>query len=149
MRRRIIDTVNYKTYGVPKFTFLFFCMELTTFVFQAACIVYLAAGVGALLGNMKFESLVKDFEKSPGLTYLAGFITVIIGLLIVGQHNVWQKDWTVLVTIIGWAALIKGVFLIAFPNQLSMFNGLYKKNSMWGVLLIILGVLFGYLGFYM
>jgi len=68
-------------------------------------------------------------------------------MLLVGHHNIWVKDWRVLITLIGWIAVIKGVLLIAFPQLISLFKGWYKNTRAWGILIIVLGLLFGYLGF--
>jgi hypothetical protein len=50
--------------------------------------------------------------KNTALTYFMGFTAVIIGFLMMNYHNVWEKNWTVLITIMGWLALIKGVLII-------------------------------------
>ena len=124
-------------------------MDLTTFVFQVAAITYLSAGIGALRGKMNFETTVKEFEKSPGLSYVTGFFTLLVGMLLVANHNIWVKDWSVIVTIFGWAAVIKGILFMAFPESLGWFRGWFKNTQSWGVLLVILGLIFSYLGFMM
>jgi len=42
---------------------------------------------------------VKKPERNAGLTYMMGLLAVIVGFLIVHYHNLWAKDWTVLITI--------------------------------------------------
>lgn len=123
-------------------------MELSILVAKILALVYISAGVGALRGTITFGKIVQDFEKSPALTYMTGFIALVMGALLVNYHNIWVKDWTVLITIVAWAALIKGVFLIAFPGYISAFKGWYKNTKAWGVFMLALGVLFGYLALY-
>ena len=60
---------------------------------------------------------------------------------------IWAKDWTVLITIIGWVSLLKGIILIAFPQSISSFKGIYKNTRLWGIFMIAIGLLFGYFGF--
>ncbi len=122
-------------------------MELSIFVAKIISLIYLSAGVAALTGQIVFGDLVEDFEKSPALTYIAGFMTLVIGALLVEHHNIWVKDWPVLITVISWIALFKGIWLIAFPKTISRFRGMYKNSWPWGVLMLALGLMFGYFGF--
>jgi len=92
--------------------------------------------------------MIDDFEKSQGLTLVTGFFLLVIGAVLVQYHNIWVKDWTVLITIIAWAVLIKGVLLVAVPRSFLSFSRQFvfnQKNS--GIVVIGLGLLFGYFGF--
>ena len=122
-------------------------MELSIFVAKTFAIIYFAAGIGAVTGGLKLEKIVKEFEKSTISAYMAGLFAVIIGMLLIEHHNIWVKNWTVLITLIGWIALLKGVFFIAFPKSISYFKNCYKNNRLWGLLMISISILFGYLGF--
>lgn len=122
-------------------------MGLSVLVAKMAALVYLAAGVAVLSGTLNFKKLVEDFTKSSGLTFISGFITLITGVALVQYHNLWVKNWTVLVTIIGWACLVKGIMLIVYPNYLGNFKSFYKNTKPWGLVMILLGLIFGYFGF--
>ena len=122
-------------------------MDLSVVVARILALVYISAGISALRGRPTFSGMVEDFEKSPALTYVTGFMTLVLGTLLVSYHNVWVKDWTVLITIVGWMSLFKGVMLIAFPGYLSLFKTWYRNGRIWGGFMIALGLLFGYFGF--
>lgn len=122
-------------------------MELSIFVAKVAAIAYFSAGVGVLGGQVKLTNLIDSFAKSSGLTMVTGMMSVIIGMLIVVNHNVWVQDWPVLVTIIGWAALIKGFLYLAFPTTLTSFKPMFRNEQGWGLFMIVLGAVFGYFGF--
>ena len=66
---------------------------------------------------------------------------------LINAHNIWVKDWTVLITIIAWAVTIKGFLLVASPNLLFSCSSKLKFTKNWGFLIIALGLLFGYFGF--
>jgi len=58
----------------------------------------------------------------PPVVYLSGVLMFVAGLAIVQAHNVWRRDWTVLVTLSGWFFLLLGLF--------RMFAaGLYQRSS--------------------
>lgn len=124
-------------------------MVLSLLVAKITALVFLSAGLAALSGKMDFEKMVHDFERSPALCFITGFISIVIGMLLVGYHNFWVMNWTVLITIIGWAAVIKGIMFIAAPGSIASFKGMFKNTKAWGILLIIIGILFGYLGVFM
>ena len=123
-------------------------MALSILVAQILAVVYIAVGISAVRGKPNFADMVDDFERSPALTYVTGFFTLVIGMLLLHVHNIWVKNWTVLITIVAWMATIKGFFLIAFPNFISAFKGWYRNTQVWGFFLIALGLLFGYFGFF-
>ena len=122
-------------------------MGISVLAAKILALVYISVDVGILSGKLKYDKLIEDFETSSGLTYLAGIFTLIIGVLLVEYHNIWVKNWTVLITIIGWVALIKGVMLVAFPQFISYFKNWYKNTRAWSIFIIALGLLFGYFGF--
>lgn len=79
-----------------------------------------------------------------------GFTAVILGILIVNYHNIWVKDWTVLVTILGWLALMKGVLIIAFPSFVQSYSKLIfegKGLQFFPYIAALVGLMFGYFGF--
>ncbi|WP_421933293.1 hypothetical protein [Phenylobacterium sp.] len=52
---------------------------------------------------------------SPTLVYLNGVLLFVAGLAIVRTHNVWSRSWTVVVTLLGWAALLAGLARMFAP----------------------------------
>lgn len=48
-------------------------------------------------------------EQIPPVVYLSGVLLFVAGLAIVRVHNRWARDWTVLLTLTGWAALALGL----------------------------------------
>jgi hypothetical protein len=125
-------------------------MELSILIAKIASVVYLSAALGAIFSANYYHRLVDDMFNNAALTYFMGFTTVIIGFVIVNYHNTWVKDWTVLITIIGWLALIKGVLIIACPKFVQSYSErLFKGRGLriFPYVAISSGLLFGYFGF--
>ena len=122
-------------------------MELSIVVAKILALVYISSGIAALSGKISFNKMVEEYERSQGLTFLSGFITIVFGVFLVEYHNIWARNWTVLITIIGWLSLFKGVMLIAFPQSILMFSRWYRNTFRWGIFMIIFGLVFGYFGF--
>jgi len=125
-------------------------MELSILIARITSVVYLSAALGAVFSRDHYRRLLDDLFKNAALTYLMGFTAVVFGFLMVNYHNTWGKDWTVLVTILGWLALTKGVLIIAFPE----FVYSYSKPILEGkglqffpYVAAFLGLVLGYFGF--
>jgi hypothetical protein len=59
---------------------------------------------------------VNALIRSPPLVLLAGVFAVAVGLGLVIGHNVWSGGTLpVVITLVGWASLIKGVALLELP----------------------------------
>jgi hypothetical protein len=74
--------------------------------------------LGALVGPSVMAILASEFplvqpnlyaEQIPPVVYLSGTLLFVAGLSIVRVHNRWARDWTVLITLTGWAALALGL----------------------------------------
>ena len=65
--------------------------------------------------------------KSPSMIHLSGFLFLMLGILLTVSHQVWTMDWRVVVTILGWLILVKGVMRILFPDTVK--NIIEKKKS--------------------
>ena len=87
----------------------------------------IAALVGPTLAAMLISEspLVQPHlydAQIPPVVYLSGVLMFVGGLAIVRAHNHWARDWTVLVTLLGWFFLAVGLF--------RMFAaGLYQRGS--------------------
>ena len=125
-------------------------MAVALFIAKLMAVAYLSMGVGALFKPDYLKNVTEDFSKSPALNFLGGLIAVVMGGAIISVHNVWEANWTILVTAIGWAALIKGIMLLAFPDvMMRVMHTIYRKVNMnlYSIIVVLLGAFFAYQGF--
>jgi len=54
--------------------------------------------------------------QTPPVVYLNGTILFVAGLALVRAHNAWRRDWTVMLTLSGWVALVVGLCRMFFPT---------------------------------
>ena len=100
--------------------------------------VMVIPAVGMFLNFAEYQRLYEEFSKSPSLCYLGGFMALLMGLIILQFHNKWEAGWPVIVTILGWITLIKGVVLIIFPAAIISFWHPYTANPT--ALIVSLGI---------
>ena len=73
-------------------------------------------------------------------TLSTGYISLLMGVVAVILHNVWVLDWTLIITILGWATLSKGIMKTAFPEYINKRAQAFKKNqALESAFLILLG----------
>jgi len=125
-------------------------MQLSKLIARMASVIYLSASLGAFFSTNYYRKITDDLFSNSALIYVTGFITVIIGFLIVTYHNTWSKSWIVLITILGWLAMVKGICLIAFPQFVHMLSERMltdSRTNIFSYAAFCLGVLFAYFGF--
>ena len=127
-------------------------MGTSLFIAKIFGICYLVMGIGFVINRDFYRKVMEDFFKNAALVFYGGAMSLIIGIVIVLLHNRWVANWTVIITIIGWGGLIKGVWILVFPNSVAGFMKTYVDNKallrVHSVLIIIFGVALTYLGFF-
>lgn len=124
-------------------------MELSILVASVYGAMMVAMGLGMLVNTGYYQDTVKDMMKSKSYLLLGSLCALAIGLLLVMYHNIWESSWVVIVTIIGWIALIKGVVFIVFPQSIQMWESVYANERSFkamAVLALVIGLILMYFG---
>lgn len=79
-------------------------------------------GVSIVLQADHFRDILKNFDDSPALLYFAGLVAMSVGLAIVIGHNVWTFNWRILITLVGWVALAKGIAILVAPKHMGALS---------------------------
>jgi uncharacterized protein YjeT (DUF2065 family) len=120
-------------------------------IFQLFSVVYLAVGLGMLLNSGFYKKLFTDFIENAGVMYLGGVAALAIGFVILAHRGIaCTHDWTMLISLIGWLALIKGLLILVCPKlMIGMTKAMIKDNllKIWPVVIILLGVALSFFGF--
>jgi hypothetical protein len=69
-----------------------------------------------LIQQQRFKKIMHDFLASPTLIAAAGCFYLIVGLIILVPHHLWVAQWPVIVTIVGWIAMLMGLMCLFFPE---------------------------------
>ncbi len=119
-------------------------------IFQLFSLVYLAIGIGMLISPVFYKKLFTDFCENAAVMYLGGIMALVIGYLILAFHNTWTKDLSVIITVIGWLALVKGILILVRPKMMiALTKAMLKENTLkiMATWVILLGLAFSFLGF--
>jgi uncharacterized membrane protein HdeD (DUF308 family) len=113
--------------------------------------VMLAVAIGLFANAKHYRAMAEEALRSTILIYLSGLLTLTAGLAIVLAHNVWAADWRILITLIGWIAVISGVVRVVHPQttqdvgrrMLDSPHAMTIAGASWGIVGLVL-CFFGY-----
>ena len=113
--------------------------------------IFLAIGAGALANARVYKALADEFLRSRALIYLSGLLTLAAGLAIVLAHNLWIADWRVIITILGWLAVIGGVIRIVAPQRIEAIGRRILRHpqalTVSGAVTLVLGGTLSFFGY--
>lgn len=120
-------------------------MEIALVVEKIFGIMYLVVGISMLMQKAMWLELTAYYTQNMPRMMFVSFFPLLIGLIIVFTHNIWVFNLAVIVTIVGWLALIKGVLLFLAPQQLMKLVPAPEKQEKWifyeAIIVIILSSL--------
>jgi len=100
----------------------------------------LAVGFAGLTGRVRWPDLIDEFDRSPALTLITGFVSFAIGGAIALAHHHWTDAPAIIVSAIGWIAIIEGVLLMAVPgHMLSFARKLVSNHKAVSLLALLFG----------
>lgn len=89
-----------------------------------------------------------EMTEDKAFVISTGYTSFFLGLVTVLLHNVWVWDWPVVITILGWSTMIKGISKIGWPNIIHKQAQHFAKNQ-WisAAFLVLLGAWLLWMGF--
>jgi len=113
--------------------------------------LFAVIGIGMLAAPEQYRLMAQEFLASRALIYVAGLLAFVPGLAIVLTHNVWAPDWRLIITILGWLAVIGGAFRLLLPQQVRRIGEAVLTRTEWmrgaGLAVITLGAVLGFFGY--
>jgi hypothetical protein len=126
-------------------------MELTYFLAELIGLYFLIVGVLMVFRKRLFLQVVQEFYAGSALMFLGGWVAMFLGLLMVLIHNYWNAGFLALViTLVGWAALLKGAALLFMPKCISRWVTIFKLEKLfylYAVVVLIIGAYLAHAGF--
>jgi len=104
--------------------------------------------------NPKRIKQVFDDLYDQKFLIITAFIAIVVGLLNIIFHNIWEPSYRLIITLIGWTSLFIGLALFSFPKKtvsflaltniklvqviytLLFFLGIYLLNTAYGIVLM-------------
>jgi hypothetical protein len=126
-------------------------MQTSAFLAQLIGPLLLVMGVGMAANADSYRDMAREFLASRALIYIAGLLAFVPGLAIVLVHNVWAFDWRVIITLLGWLAVIGGIFRLVAPAQVQAMGSAMLARQGWlmggGIAVAALGAVLTLVGY--
>lgn len=120
-------------------------MELTIFLAKFWGSLFML--LGALSVAARFLRRVVEYTEDRTVTISTGYITMLLGLVTVVAHNVWVWDWPLVITLLGWVTLLKGIEKVGFPDRVNKKAQLFKNQPvLWGAVIFVIGAFVYWVG---
>ena len=121
-------------------------MSSTTIFLGRLLGLYLVAiSVGMLVNRRRTLNTLQDMARSGPWMLFSGMVATAAGLAVVLGHSVWSGGaLPVAVTLVGWAALMKGVTLLLIPGEriAAAYKGIGFERffPVWMVVVLAIGL---------
>lgn len=121
-------------------------------IFQILGLTYLAIGLGMSVNRNFYKVMINKMIDNESVLFVTGLLVFVIGYFLVAYHNIWNGGWTIVITIFGWLALIKGLMLVVIPkSSIKLYDSIKiseKQLGFYGAIVFVLGVILTYLGYF-
>ena len=125
---------------------------LTVFLGRLLGLYTLITGLWLLADKQEAVSTLPDMLGNRPLMIIIAIIALVVGLAIVLGHNFWSGGaLTILVTLIGWISLLRGLLFLFLPpaaiRQILAVEQFERFFYIYVAIPLILGAYLTYLGF--
>jgi len=116
---------------------------ISIFLAKVLGIYLILVCLAVLMKRRSLGSAIIDLDKNPLFIYFSGALILILGLVMVNLHNIWMADYRVVITILGWLTVLKGVARLFFADKIvsigqSVFNSRFFTPLI--VIFLIVGI---------
>ena len=108
----------------------------------------LAAGIAGLIGRIDWSAMIDEFDRSPALAFVTGFVVFVVGGVMVMSHHHWTDLLAGIVSLIAWIVLAEGLLIMIAARPLLVFfrpvaasqRAISTIAALFGIVLIVLGL---------
>ena len=99
-------------------------IDISSVIAEALGIFFVVMGAAMVVNGKETAAVIEEAAQNKGYLWLWGFLALAVGAVIVSLNNLWTSGLPLVITILGWLALIKGAFILVFPGATA---SLYRK----------------------
>jgi hypothetical protein len=117
--------------------------DTTLFVAQIAGPAFIAIGIGFFVSRDHYRHVYQDLKKETLAVFMTAITVLAAGIVVVRMGNTWDTLPDVVVSLIGWAMIIKGLVLAIAPDFAERSALRVSRGNMYnliGVVLLVVGI---------
>ncbi len=74
-------------------------MDTSLLVAKCAAIIYLSFGFGMLIQPSYYKATLQELITSKTFLVMGSLLAIVLGVVLIAYHNVWQANWLISITI--------------------------------------------------
>lgn len=110
----------------------------------------IAIATAAALRPADMKAMLSLYEANPLWGWVTGAFILLLGLVTIALHPYWRGAAAVIVSVVGWLVVAKGLMLVAFPSSyFGVADSAIGAVSWWqsgAVVYVLAGVYLTYVG---
>lgn len=126
-------------------------MDASLFLARALSLYFIIISVSAFINRAYILNVMNEAINQPHILLFRGVLSLILGIILILMHNIWEMNWHILITLIGWLVFIIGVYRVLFPQVVIKFQkNILQSSHKYTIIVFIvfgLGVILGFLGY--
>ncbi len=126
-------------------------MALTVYLARFFGIYITLMGIVMMVRRKAILELTTAIIEQRALIFILAMLRVLIGLAIVLAHNQWRGTLAIVVTLIGWITLLRGIALMLLPADAERkVLTIFERSSQYhaaAIIAILFGLWLSYAGF--
>ena len=126
-------------------------MDRSTYLAKLFGPVLVILGLSLLVRGQSFVGVFQDVLYSPTLIFVLCVLGLLGGIAVILAHNVWAKDWRLIITILGWVATIESAVWLIVPHTMlqRIIMPLLSPSFLlvYGIVVLLLGGVLSYFGY--
>ena len=125
-------------------------MDVTVFLAQIWGPIMFALGLGIFTSRSHYLRIYRDLEKETLAVLVFGMMGMALGILQIGVHNAWNTLPQILVSLLGWGLLLKGLVFILAPRFVDRSGDKAAKSGLLPIVataLLIIGAYLVWIGY--
>ena len=126
-------------------------MTLTSYIAELFGLYLALMGAVMIVKPQAMREFIAAFGDQRALLYLLGALRVLIGLAIVLGHNRWSGPLPIVITLLGWISLARGIAMLLLPAEIERkVLACFQRSGPYyaaAIVAIALGLWLAYAGF--
>lgn len=125
-------------------------MDITVFLAQIWGPIMFALGLGIFTSRSYYLKIYRDLEKETLAVLIFGMLGTALGIMQIGAHNTWNTLPQIVVSLLGWGLLLKGLVFIIVPRFVDRSGDRAAKSGLLPIAataLLIIGAYLVWVGY--
>lgn len=126
-------------------------MDITIFLAQLWGPAVLAVGIGMFVSRAHYARIYRNLEDEALAVLVFAMVGIAAGTLHVMSHSLWGTPAEIVISLLGWGLLLKGVALAVMPgigNRLGDWAADARLITVIGAVMVLAGGYLSWVGFF-